>query len=139
MRITLFSVEEANRLVAAIRPRLERMRAQKRELDRLESRMAVLQVATHGADPENPDAKELATLGEKRQRLGAMIARALGELHEQGALVKDLDRGLTDFYALMGDRLVFLCWQLGEAEITHWHTLADGFAGRRPLKSAEIE
>jgi hypothetical protein len=139
VRITLFSVEEANRLVVAIRSPLERLCAQKRELDRLESRIAVLQVATHGADAENPDAKELATLGEKRQRLGSMIARGLGELHEQGAVVKDLDRGLCDFYALMGDRLVFLCWHLGEAEVTHWHTLADGFAGRRPLKSAEIE
>ena len=139
MRITLFSVEEANRLVAAIRPRLERMRAQKRELDRLEARMEVLQVATAGADPENPDARELATLGEKRQRLGSMIARALGELEEQGALVKDLDRGLTDFYSLMGDRLVLLCWQLGESEVGHWHSLTGGFAGRRPLKSAGIE
>jgi hypothetical protein len=139
VRITLFSVEEANRLVVAIRPQVERTCAQKRELDRLESRIAVLQVATHGADAGNPDAKELAELGDKRQRLGSMIARALGELHEQGVIVKDLDRGLCDFYTLMGDRLVFLCWHLGEAEITHWHTLADGFAGRRPLKSAEIE
>jgi hypothetical protein len=139
VRITLFSVEEANRLVEEIRPQVERVRAQKREFDRLEMRMGVLRVATHGADENNPDARDLAELAEKRQRLGERIARELGELQEFGVVMKDLDRGLCDFYALMGDRLVFLCWQLSEPEVGHWHTLDAGFSGRRPLKGAEIE
>ncbi len=139
MRITLFTVEEANRLVEEIRPQLEKIRAQKREFDRLEARIGVMSVATHGADPGNPDALELKALDGKRQRLGQRIGRELGELQEFGVVVKDLDRGLCDFYALMGERLVFLCWQLGEREVAHWHTLGGGFAGRRPLKNAEIE
>jgi hypothetical protein len=28
---------------------------------------------------------------------------------------------------------VLLCWKLGEDEIRYWHTLEDGFAGRREL------
>ena len=139
MRITLFSVEEANRLAVEIRPQLEKVCAQKREFDRIEMRMGVLKVATSGADEKNPDARELVSLAEKRQRLGERIASELGELHEFGVVVKDIDRGLCDFYALMGDRLVFLCWQLGETEVGHWHALDAGFAGRRPLKGAEIE
>ncbi len=139
MRITLFTVEEANRLVPEIRPQLEKIRAQKREFDRLEMRLGVLKVATHGANDGNPDSQELRSLVHKRQRLGERIARELGELHEFGVVVQDLDRGLCDFYALMGDRLVFLCWHLGEPEVAHWHTLDGGFAGRRPLKGAEIE
>jgi hypothetical protein len=139
VRITLFSVEEANRLVVEIRPQVEKVCAQKREFDRLEMRMGLLRVATQGADERNPDARELVALGEKRQRLGERIARQLGELQEFGVVVKDIDRGLCDFYALMGDRLVFLCWQLSEPEVAHWHALDAGFGGRRPLKGAEIE
>ena len=139
MRITLFSVEEANRLVVEIRPQVEKVCAQKREFDRLEMRMGLLRVATQGADERNPDARELVALGEKRQRLGERIARQLGELQEFGVVMKDIDRGLCDFYALMGDRLVFLCWRLGEPEVGHWHALDAGFSGRRPLKGAEIE
>lgn len=139
MRITLFSVDEANRLVAEIRPRLEKLRAQKREFDRLDTRRDVLQVATHGADAANPDAVELRTLLEKRQRQGERITHELAALQQQGVMVKDLDRGLCDFYALMGDRLVLLCWHLGEPEVAFWHSLDGGFAGRRPLKNAEIE
>lgn len=139
MRITLFSVEEANRLLVEIRPQIERLCAQKREFDKLEMRIGLLGVATQGADPGNPDARELVALGEKRQRLGGRIARELGELQELGVVMKDLDRGLCDFYALRGDRLVFLCWQLSETEVAHWHALDSGFTGRRPLKGAEID
>ena len=139
MRITLFTVEEANGLLAQVRPQLEKLRAQKREFDRLESRADILLVATAGADPANPDALELAALRAKRRRLGERIGRELRQLGEAGLMVKDLDKGLCDFYALMGDRLIFLCWHLGEAEVTHWHTLEDGFKGRRPLKNAELE
>lgn len=139
MRITLHTVEEANRLLAEIRPLLERLRGQKREFDRLETRIEVLAVATAGAAPENADAVELRTCQDKRRRLGEAIGRAVTALHEKGVLVKDLDVGLCDFYSLAGDRLVFLCWKLGEPEVAHWHTLEGGFAGRRPLKNAELE
>lgn len=137
MRITLFSVEEANRLLPEIRPRVDQLRAQKRELDRLETRLGVLSLATAGADEANPDAAELRTLAAKRQRLGSLIGRELAHLDERGVVVKDLDSGLCDFYALRGDRLVFLCWRADEPEVAHWHALEDGFAGRRPLKGAE--
>ncbi len=139
MRITLFTVEEANAMLEQIRRPLEKLRAQKRQFDRLETRIDVLRMATAGADTGNPDAVELRTTGEKRRRLGETIGRGIARLEDQGVVVKDLDRGLCDFYSLNGDQLIFLCWHLGEASLSHWHTLADGFAGRRPLKSAELE
>ena len=58
-------------------------------------------------------------------------------IQRRGCLVKDIARGLVDFYSLSGDRLIFLCWQLGERAVDHWHTLEGGFAGRQPLDSTE--
>lgn len=139
MRITLHTPEEANRLLPEVRPQVEKLRAQKREFDRLETRIGVLLVATAGAGPENTDALELRSTTEKRRRLGETIGQGLAKLRELGVLVKDLDQGLCDFYALAGDRLIFLCWLLGEPEVSHWHTLEGGFSGRRPLKNAELE
>lgn len=139
MRIDLFTVDEANALLPQVRSRLERLVMQKRAFDRLESRMAILAVATAGAAPGNPDALELATLTEKRRRLGEVLGRGIQELHEKGVMVKDLDKGLVDFYALAGDRLIFLCWHLGEDEVSHWHALDSGFQGRQPLKNAGLE
>ena len=139
MRIELFTVEEANRLATEIRPRLERLVARKREFDRLEQRMSILLVATAGAGEGNPDTRELRSVEEKRRRMGEAIGKGVQELHAKGVMVKDLDRGLVDFYSLMGDRLVFLCWQVSEPEVSHWHSLEDGFTGRQQIKEAGLE
>ena len=139
MRITLFTVDEANALLPQVRPRLERLVSQKREFDDVESRMAILSVATAGAVPGNPDALELAALVEQRRGLAERLGRGMQELHEKGVMVKDLDRGLVDFYALKGDRLIYLCWHLGEDDVSHWHALDSGFRGRQPLKEAGLE
>ncbi|HXS83379.1 MAG TPA: DUF2203 family protein, partial [Methylomirabilota bacterium] len=101
MRIELFTVEDANRVAAEIRPRLERLVMRKREFDALEQRMGILLVATAGAAPDNPDTLELRSLEEKRRRLGESIGKGVQELHAKGLLVKDVDRGLVDFYSLM--------------------------------------
>jgi hypothetical protein len=139
VRIELFTVDEANQIAGEIRPRLERLVMRKQEFDRIEHRMEILMVATSGAAPENPDALELRSLEEKRRRLSEMIGKGVQELHEKGVILKDLDRGLVDFYSLMGDRLVFLCWQLSEPEVSHWHAIEGGFAGRQQIKRAGHE
>ena len=137
MRITLFTVEGANRLIPELRPRLQRLVSMKHELDRLEAQLAVLTMATTGAGNDNPDARELRRLGEGRARLMQQISEGATEIQATGALVKDLDRGLVDFYAVAsGDRLILLCWQLAEAEVGHWHPLEGGFATRQPLPRA---
>jgi hypothetical protein len=59
--------------------------------------------------------------------------RCATALQELGLLVKDLDEGLVDFPALRGDEEVLLCWRLGEGEVAFWHSLDEGFAGRKPL------
>lgn len=137
MKVTLFSVEEASRAVVELRPDLERLAAMKREFDQLGSRAEVLSLALSGAAADNPDAAELQRVTERRDALAERILKGIEGVQRRGCLVKDISRGLVDFYALSGDRLIFLCWQLGERTVEHWHTLEAGFAGRQPLDSAE--
>ena len=139
VKLTLFSLDEANRLVKQLGPDFDRLMLAQRELDRLETRVAALSLAVAGADAENPDALDLVKLNQRRGVLARQIAEGVRSIHESGALVKDLRDGLIDFYALSGDRLIFLCWKVGEAEIAHWHTLEGGFASRQPLHRIEPE
>ena len=139
MKLTLFTAEEANRMVVEIRPLLERLAVTKRDLDRLQGRIDVLSLAVAGAAPDNPDAQELHRALEQRRRLLDQLQRGGQAIHSRGPLVKDLERGLVDFYSIAGDRLIFLCWQLGESEVSHWHTLEGGFANRQPLHRTERE
>ncbi|MGD9564304.1 MAG: DUF2203 domain-containing protein [Pyrinomonadaceae bacterium] len=62
------------------------------------------------------------------------IGKLTTELFEMGVQLKDYARGLIDFPSMRGDRMVLLCWQLGEKEeIEWWHEVDAGFAGRQPL------
>ena len=55
------------------------------------------------------------------------------EFQQREIQVQDLERGLVDFPAIQAGREVFLCWELAEQDITHWHDLDSGFAGREQL------
>ena len=57
----------------------------------------------------------------------------VAELTEIGCEMKDLRTGLVDFLSEMDGREIYLCWQVGEEAVEHWHELTEGFAGRRPL------
>ena len=61
------------------------------------------------------------------------VQSILKEFHRRQIQVKDLQRGLIDFPAILDDREVLLCWERSEEDITCWHTLESGFAGRQPL------
>ena len=139
MKLTLFSVDEANKLIVEFRPLVQRLVAAKTELDQLNARIDVLQVVLAGTAPTNPDAIELRSAMERRAQVVGQIQQGVKLIHKRGALVKDLDKGLLDFYALLGDRLIFLCWHLGESEVTHWHSIEGGFSERQPLDRSELD
>lgn len=58
---------------------------------------------------------------------------AMDQIEESGCIVKDLDVGLVDFPAMLGEEQVLLCWKLGEQRIEYWHRVEEGFAGRKPI------
>jgi len=66
-------------------------------------------------------------------RTMADIQRVLEEFRSREIHIKDPDRGLIDFPAILGGKEVFLCWEPGEADIEHWHDLESGYGGRSPL------
>ncbi|MBM4124685.1 MAG: DUF2203 family protein [Nitrospira sp.] len=61
------------------------------------------------------------------------ISEHLQAIQDMGVLVKDLDTGLCDFPHMLGGRIVYLCWKLGETEIQWWHETDSGYANRQPL------
>ena len=70
-----------------------------------------------------------------RERAQAAVAATLGfeHLEELDLLVRDLEAGLIDFPALRDGREVYLCWQVDEHEVGHWHTAEAGYPSRFPL------
>lgn len=127
-----FTPEEANAALANVRPLVEvlveRRQAHVAALERQEELEGHIRGNGGGIPPA-----ELAETAAEVERLERELAHAVDELTALGAQVKDLDEGLIDFPALRRGETVLLCWKLGEGDIAYWHTVADGFAGRRPL------
>lgn len=81
----------------------------------------------HG-EPEDQIAMRTAV-----EEIARRISGYLKELETVGCTFKGFDDGLVDFLSTRDGRDIFLCWKLGEPEITYWHEVEAGFAGRQPL------
>ncbi len=75
----------------------------------------------------------------KRQveRLKTELSKYFKELEQLGCYYKDgeFNTGLVDFPAVIDDVIVLLCWRSDESEIKYYHSLKDGYAGRKPIPS----
>ena len=127
------TLEEARSALEGLRPVVAQMVAARRRLAAAARALDELRRAIRGNGGVDPGS--LAVAERERDERAAEVARCVEAIHEQGALVKDLDAGLVDFptrHPATGET-VLLCWRLGEDEIAHWHGLDEGFAGRKPL------
>jgi hypothetical protein len=130
----IFSVDEANRLIPWLEESLDALGGTARAVAALRRELTVLSaIAVTGATSQSDDMRELADKADREKELLTRFREQLGELVASGCILRDLEIGLVDFYALARDRIICLCWRRGESEIGHWHPVDQGFAGRRPL------
>lgn len=122
----LFTLDEANELLPAIRKKLRRMQKLYGAIgEQRESARAAAAASEFGGGMEG---------GSGYVRALYEVGKITTEIHEAGVQLKDYDRGLIDFPSKRGDRIVLLCWQLADGdEIEWWHDTDAGFAGRQPL------
>jgi hypothetical protein len=128
----LFSVDEANALLADVEPLVAQMREAAvagRAAGEIVQAFARRVAESGGGRPDPAEAHAQRELGEAEPRL----REALRLLEDLGVWVKDPARGLLDFPSERHGEVVELCWLHGEPGITHWHRIGEGFAGRKPL------
>jgi hypothetical protein len=119
-----FTRGEANALLPQLTALLGQLREAKDELTDSEAHEALSEAA-----PANGG-------GEQGRQVGVAfieVRRLLDTVEQAGIVLRDIDRGLVDFPALIDGREVYLCWELGEDEVGYWHNLEGGYGGREPL------
>jgi hypothetical protein len=119
-----FTRAEASALLPQLTTLLSQLRDAKDELTDTETHEALSEAApTNGG-------------GEQGRRVGIAfleVRRLIDTVEQAGIVLRDIDRGLVDFPALIDGREVYLCWELGEEEVAYWHNLEGGYGGREPL------
>lgn len=122
----LFTIEEANRLLPVVRPKLQSIQI-------CCAQIAALREAARGAATASEFGGGMPG-GAAYVKMLYEVGKATTELHELGIQLKDYSRGLIDFPSLRDGRVVLLCWQLTDSDLIEWwHEAEAGFAGRQPL------
>jgi hypothetical protein len=119
-----FTREEAEALLATVEPMLRELRTARDRLTDAEAHQLLADVA-----PSNGGGAPGRVVGEGFLE----VRRLLTGIQELGIVIRDIDRGLIDFPAIIGSEEVYLCWQLDEDGIAWWHDVESGFGGRQPL------
>lgn len=119
-----FSLNEANDLLDEIKPLIEEMVSLKKKLD-----LKGYDVYNHqyfgGYGPNGQ-----GSFPDEMEKLIGIIKG----VSSKGVLVKGIDSGLIDFPHLRENgEEVYLCWKSGEGEIAYWHSIPEGFPGRRNI------
>ena len=120
-----FSLEQARVALAEVQPLVEELVVLKRKLDG-----RGFDIHRHGyfggtgPNGERYFPGDLERLVEILKRLDAI-----------GVVVKGIDQGLVDFpHIRSSGEEVYLCLRAGETDIAFWHSIEEGFAGRRPIR-----
>ena len=131
-----FDIDDANATLVEVAPLLATLADQRLELIRLRDRSMAAHSPAGGGSGDADDGVDAAEARRLRLRMKGVIdqmAAAVAHIDSLGLTLRDIERGLIDFPALVSGRQVWLCWQLGEGDIAWWHELDAGFGSRRPL------
>ena len=131
MERRFFTVSEANKLIPLLTKKLKSMQRVGRKLQDVSGAVAPesQDIAWSGGIPVEP----------QYFRLLSTFQSDLGDICAEGCQIKDIESGLIDFPTFWEGREVYLCWQLGESEVSHWHEVEAGFEDRQALARAKTD
>jgi len=128
--IKFFTLDEANALLPRVRQQLVLLREIRRRIVGLQAKVDIEELTASGLAPDRRKVDDLLTQIEADVHT---FHRTLEAFQGLGCELKDLERGLVDFYSMRGNDVVYLCWMDGESGIEWWHPLDTGVKGRLPL------
>ena len=119
-----YTREEARALLAPVREWLRQVAHLRGQLEKSDQRLSGLMLPGCDVGGESVNTWVRTMTG---------LDTVLREFQQREIQIKDLDRGLIDFPAIIGGTEVFLCWEQGEEDIEFWHELDTGYAARERL------
>jgi len=131
-----YSVAEANAALPLVRAIVRDIADLAKDLHERQERLQRIESRNQQRNGDVYE-EEIEQVRTEIERGHERMKELLIELKQLGIELKDYFAGLIDFPCWMGNREVYLCWRMGEAEVGHWHELDAGFAGRQKIKGLD--
>ena len=128
-----FTLDEAQSLLPLLESLLKRAIEEKRAAEEVDSGLTELSHHIYLSGGMRVDVSEVAKMRAEMDEHVRRLREDIAEIVSIGVRVKDLDEGLLDFPCRLDDKVVLLCWRMGESAIEHWHTIESGFKDRQPV------
>lgn len=131
----VFTPEEIDGLLPQVVPVVEQLQGLQRSILQTNEEIdqVIAKLSAGNGYPIQSLKEQLEALTKHQLQLMEAFQSALEQLQSLGGILKDIGKGLVDFYGLREGELIWLCWHLGEKSVRFWHPLDEGFAGRKPL------
>jgi hypothetical protein len=139
MATRTFTLDEAHSLLPVLESLLKRAMRAKQSGHEYEQELQQLKTRIAAAGGMLVDVRQAAQRKAQLNKSVQSLKDSLAEIDAMGVQVKDLDIGLLDFPCVVEDRVILLCWKLGEAKISYWHGTDEGFAARKPIDSSILK
>ncbi len=129
-----FTLDEANKLLPQLTSLIGQLQKKRELLLNLEVEIDALELVS-----ETPKAKtkeQNPVVAHKVEEYTAAVNsfyQGVDEIHATGCFLKDMDLGLIDFYSVYQGKVVYLCWKMGETQVSHWHEIGQGYTSRQPI------
>lgn len=125
---TYFDVRGAEALLPSLNLLVRRARQLKVEMDAYQRIIRRGRVLTNGEEEEMDETfdGDLNTLKEE-------FYNVIEHIESSGAIVRDVNEGILDFYAKFEGKDVFLTWKVGDRKIKYWHYSDESFTNRRRI------
>ena len=136
----IYSPREANALVPKLTRTFDDIDQIRERLKAIKGKVDVLEMiwGDELRAETNPDHREYTHYMEEIEQAKKDFDAATRRFADLHAVVKSVEQGLVDFYGVIDNHLVFLCWKRGEKSIEYYHHLEDGFPGRTPIPAEEL-
>lgn len=131
--VRVFTVAQANAMLPLVSAIVADIVELSRDVISRRERLVDLERRANYDSAPRVYAEELHLVKDELQSDSQRLQAYVEELRELGVEPKSGPEGLVDFPASINGKTVYLCWKLGEPDVTHWHEMDAGFAGRQPI------
>jgi len=101
-----------------------------------ETQASVGNQTTIVSEIENIRPRAQNTYKKKRlKEIESLVRDEIIELQCYGAIVKSVFPARVDFLSELHRQPVYLCWQMGDKTVSHWHPVDESFSSRRFIQT----